>query len=147
MQINNPNATYLLNAEETLNDKITPPNNELERLIHHFGNKANKAKKNFQFYKYTSIILAAITAIISSLQLIYAPSFPQWILSVVSAGATVAVAFLAATSAQKIWTNSRTTQQQLQAEKFLFNQHAEKYNRNPEVEMIRISSEIQKVLC
>lgn len=60
---------------------------------------------------------------------------------IVSAEATVAVAFLGASSAQKIWINSRTTQQKLQTEQFLFNQQAGKYFNIPKEESLRIFSE------
>lgn len=52
-----------------------------------------------------------------------------------------AVAFLGASSAQKIWIKSRTSQQQLQSEKFLFNQQAEKYSGISEEERIKLFSE------
>ncbi len=127
----------------TLNtdEKTTLINNELQMLIAHFDAKADRSKKNFHFYKYASIVLAAITTIVSSLQVIYGGVFPQWILPVTSAGATVAVAFLGASSAQRIWINSRTAGQQLQAEKFLFNQQAGHYYNIPKEECIRKFSE------
>ncbi len=70
------------------------------------------------------ILLTALTSIVSSLQAIYKPDFPEWILPIVCARATVAVAFLGASSSQKIWINSRTTGQKLQTEKFLCSQQA-----------------------
>jgi lipocalin len=82
-----------------------------------------------------------VTTIVSSLQAIYLSDFPQWEIPVVSYGATVAVAFLGSSSSQKIWVNSRTSGQQLQAEKFLFNQQAGKYNTTQNEESIRIFSE------
>ncbi len=96
MQNKAPNNTFLLNPQLNSDEKIALINNELERLIEHFDHKADKGKKNFQLYKYSSIILAAVTTIVSSLQVIYPRNFPPWILPVVSAGATVAVAFLGA---------------------------------------------------
>jgi hypothetical protein len=101
--------TYLLNSQPTVEEKAALINSELHRLITHFNSKASRGKRHFQIYKYSSIVLAAITTITSSLQVIYTSGFPQWILPVVSALATVAVAFLGASSAQKIWINSRTT--------------------------------------
>jgi len=63
------------------------------------------------------------------------------ILPVISAGATVAVAFLGASSAQKIWINSKTTQQRLQTEQILFNQQAGRYYNISKEECLRIFSE------
>jgi len=136
-----PANNYLLNPGLTLDEKTILVNAELQKIMDHFDNKARKGKKNFQLYKYASIILAALTTIASSLQVVYEGSFPPWILPVVSAAATVAVAFLGASSAQKIWINSRTTGQCLQAEKFLFNQQTEKYHNLSKEESIRLFSE------
>ena len=138
---NKEQANYLINPSLNMEEKTILANNELQMLLGHFDKKADTAKTNFHFYKYTSILLAAITTIVSSLQVIYQTSFLQWVLPVVSAGATVAVAFLGASSAQRIWINSRTTGQQLQAEKFLFNQQAGQYFNIPKEECLRIFSE------
>ena len=141
MQIKEQRNTYLLNSQLTVEEKAALINSELQRLIAHFNSKASNGKRNFQIYKYSSIVLAAITSIASSLQVIYTGNFPHWILPVVSALATVAVAFLGASSAQKIWITSRTTGQQLQAEKFLFNQQAGKYYGLLQEDAIRLFSE------
>lgn len=141
MQNKKPVHHYLLNPGLDLNEKVILVNTELQRIMDHFDKKAGRGKKNFQLYKYASIILAALTTIVSSLQVIYTGTFPPWILPIVSAAATVAVAFLGASSAQKIWINSRTTGQHLQAENFLFNQQAEKYHNLPKEESIRLFSE------
>ncbi len=137
-QLSNPN---LLNPQLSAEEKTMLVNNELQRLINHFDSKADKGKMNFHFYKYTSIVLAAVTTIVSSLQVIYPVGFPLWILPVVSAGATVAVAFLGASSAQRIWINSRTTGQQLQAEQFIFNLQAGSYYNVSKEESLRLFSE------
>ncbi len=133
--------SYLLNPHLSEEEKSLLVNDELKRLITHFDTKADKGKMNFHIYKYTSIILAAITTIVSSLQVIYPACFPPWILPVVSAGATVTVAFLGASSAQRIWINSKTTGQQLKAEQFLFNQKAGKYNNVSKKKNLRLFSE------
>lgn len=132
---------YPINPALSFDEKVMLIDEESKKLIVHFGEKAATGKKNFHFYKYTSIVLAAITTIVSSLQVVYSENFPLWILPVASAGATVAVAFLGASSAQRIWINSRTTKQQLVAEKFLFNQQACQYHNLPKEECLRIFSE------
>ncbi|MEB2778179.1 DUF4231 domain-containing protein [Algoriphagus sp. D3-2-R+10] len=133
--------TPLLNPRLSEDEKLDQVNMEWERLYKHFKEKAATGKKHFYFYKYVSILLAAVTTIVSSLQSIYLSTFPQWILPVISAGATVAVAFLGASSSQKIWINSRTTGQQLQTEKFFFNQQAGIYRTSQNEESIRLFSE------
>jgi len=136
-----PTNAFLLNPELTPDEKTALVNSELQRLITHFDKKADEGKRNFQLYKYASVILAAVTTIVASLQVIYAAQFPGWVLPVVSASATVAVALLGASSAQKIWINSRTTAQHLQAEKFLFNQQAGRYYNISKEESLRMFSE------
>ncbi|CAN5328643.1 hypothetical protein BH23BAC1_BH23BAC1_43760 [soil metagenome] len=132
---------YVLNPQLTEDEKITQINQELNYLLKHFGEKADKSKKSFHFYKYSSIVLAAITTIFSSWQVIYGPGFPLWILPVVSAFSTVMVAFLGISSAQRIWINSRTTRQHFQREWFLFNQQTDQYHNLEKEERIRLFSE------
>src|SRR5690349_2519692 len=134
MKHTQPSPFFSLNPSLNTDEKIELINRVLEKVINHFHGKADKGKQYFQLYKYASIILAAITTIVSSLQVIYAGKSSQWILPVTSAAATVAVAFLGASSAQKIWINSKTTQQHLQTEQFLFNQQAGRYYNTPKEE-------------
>lgn len=128
---------YELRTNRNTDEKLLQADGLIKELINHFYDKAAKSKRFYQIYKYSSIVLAALTSIISSLQVIYSSSFPQWILPVASAGATVAVAFLGASSAQKIWINSRTTQQRFQTEQFLFNQNAGIYHHLSKEESIK----------
>ncbi len=141
MENNELSKSHLLNPRLSEDEKLVQVNLEWQRLYDHFKSKAATSKKHFYFYKYVSIILTAVTTIVLSLQAIYQADFPLWILPVVSAGATVAVAFLGASSSQKIWINSRTTGQQLQTEKLLFNQQAGKYHTSQSEESIRLFSE------
>jgi len=131
----------LLNPRQSEDEKLALVNQEWQRLHEHFGRKAAKGKNNFYLYKYSSIVLAALTTVVSSLQGIYSAGFPLWILPIISAAATVAVAFLGASSAQRIWIHSKTTGQQLQMESFLFNQQAGQYHKMPSEESIRLFSE------
>lgn len=132
---------YKLRTDRTPDEKIKLMNDILNQLIDHFHGKANKSKRMYELYKYGSILLAAITTIISSLQVIYPETLPQWILPVASAGATIAVSFLGASGAQKIWINSRSTQQHFQTEHFLFNQQAGRYHNLVKEEAVQIFSE------
>ena len=131
----------LLNLRLSEYEKLALVNQEWQRLNEHFDQKAARGKQNFYLYKYSSIMLAALTTVVSSLQGIYSAGFPLWILPIISAVATVAVAFLGASSAQRIWIHSKTTGQQLQTERFLFNQEVGKYHGIPGEESIRIFSE------
>jgi hypothetical protein len=135
-----------LSISRTKEEKVDAANALLDQLIDHFHTKASRSKKLYQWYKYGSIVLAAITTIIASLQAIYPTTFPQWILPIVSAGATVTVALLGASGAQKIWINSRTTQQHLETESFAFNQHSGIYSNIPREEAIsRFSEQLVKL--
>ncbi len=130
-----------LSISRTKEEKVEVANALLDQLIGHFHTKADRSKKLYQWYKYGSIALAAMTTVIASLQAIYPSSFPQWILPIVSAGATVTVALLGASGAQKIWINSRTTQQHLETESFSFNQQTGIYTNLPKEEAINRFSE------
>lgn len=132
---------FQLNTSLSNAEKMELMNRILQQLTTHFQTKADKSKKLYGLYKYGSIVLAATTTIISSYQVIYLTTFPQWILPLASAGATVAVALLGATGAQKIWVNSRSSQQHFQTEHFLFNQQAGRYHNISIEEAIRMFSE------
>ncbi|GAA0881257.1 hypothetical protein GCM10009119_42270 [Algoriphagus jejuensis] len=134
-----------LSVTRSKEEKVDVANALLEQLIDHFQTKADRSKRLYQWYKYGSIVLAALTTIISSLQAIYPTSFPQWILPIVSAGATVTVALLGASGAQKIWINSRTTQQHLQTESFSFNQQTGIYSVPKEEAINRFSEQLVRL--
>lgn len=112
---------FQLNTSLSYYEKMALMNAVLQQLITHFHTKADKSKRLYELYKYGSIVLAATTTIISAYQVIYLTLFPQWILPLVSAGATVAVALLGASGVQKIWINKRSSQQHFETEHFLFN--------------------------
>lgn len=116
-----------LKSSSTYEEKVEFAYTMYNKLYKHFKERADKNKKFYQLYKYSSILLAATTTIVTSLEIIFTDSFPPWVLPIVSAGSTVAVAFLGASGVQKNWINSRTTQQRLQTEQFLFNQQADHY--------------------
>jgi hypothetical protein len=136
------NLAKMLNPSLSNEQRIVIANRQLENLIEHFDRKADKAKRWFHIYKYSSIVLVGATSVIASLELILKDQFPLWLLPVVSAGATIVVAFLGASNAQRLWVNSKTTGQRLVVERFLFNQKAGKYKKLMEdAERIRLFSE------
>ncbi|WP_373522462.1 hypothetical protein [Aquiflexum sp.] len=57
--------TPLLNPRLSEEEKLAQVNREWQRLFDHFNRKAAKGKKHFYFYKYMSILLAAVTTIVS----------------------------------------------------------------------------------
>lgn len=132
---------FQLDSSLSNDEKMALMNKVLQQLIAHFHGKADKSKKLYELYKYGSIVLAATTTIISAYQVIYLTSFPQWILPLVSAGATVAVALLGASGVQKIWINSRSSQQHFETEHFLFNIQAGRYDNISTEEAIKLFSE------
>lgn len=134
-------SIFQLKIIRNTDEKLAQANELLKQLIDHFYNKAAKSKRYYTFYKYSSIVLTALATIITSLQIAYKSQIPQWILPVVSAAATVMVAFLGASSAQKIWINSRTTQQRFQAEQILFNQQTGRYKNLESESRLQLFSE------
>lgn len=123
-------AVFQLKSTHSIEEKLEQTDSLINYLIDHFLFKAKKAKKLYVFFKYTSIFLAAITTITSALQVIYPSTIPNWILPTVSAITTVMIALLPASNAQEIWLNSRTTQQKLTAERFLYMQETGIYNHS-----------------
>ena len=97
---------YTLGANNTLEEKMALINKVMPQLITHFHKKAGQSKQLYVYYKYSSIVFAALTTIIASLQVIYPATFPQWILPVVSALATISVAFLGTINLDKLQNNA-----------------------------------------
>ena len=70
--------TYSLNPQLNIDEKILLLNNELQRLFTHFNSKADKAKTNFHFYKYSKYCTwRRLQQLFPALQVIYPTSFPQ----------------------------------------------------------------------
>ena len=62
MQNKEQAPTFLINPALTLEEKTVLANAKLQMLIAHFDTKARNRKKSFHFYKYASIVLAAISS-------------------------------------------------------------------------------------
>jgi len=58
---------------------------KVNEIKDHFLMKASKAKRLFYLYKNLSIVLAGLTTILASLQVMYPQHIPLWLLPVVSA--------------------------------------------------------------
>src|SRR5262245_47494869 len=114
---------------------------ECDGLISHFSNKAHESKRNFRSFKYSSVILSALVAILSALQSIKNWSLLQIVIPAISSVAALSTTLLAVTNAQEHWLQSRSTQQKLQVEKLLFLQEAGKYSDLELKERIKTFSE------
>jgi Protein of unknown function (DUF4231) len=101
---------------------------ECDRLINHFSNKAHDSKRTFRSFKYASVLLSVVVAILSTLQSIKHWSLLQIVIPAISSVAALSTTLLAATNAQEHWLQARSTQQKLQVEKFLFLQEAGRYS-------------------
>lgn len=66
---------YRLKAFPNEEEMLLLADDLIKELIKHFYNKAQKSKKLYELYKYGSILLAAITTIVASIQVIYSESF------------------------------------------------------------------------
>jgi hypothetical protein len=112
---------------------------ECQKLIEHFHKKANKSKNLYRRLKYSSIALAVSVTVLSALSAVQ-QTFP-WVVPVVSGLTALATALLGATNAQEIWVRSRTAEQQLTAEKFLYLQSAGRYANSSQGAKARLFSE------
>jgi len=127
-------------AQETFDIRQQKAFEECLRLINHFTRKSKKGKSNFQFYKYTSIILATLITIVSSMELFYGSIIPGVVIPILGALAALFTTFLSVTKSQKIWADSRTTSQKLAKEKFLYTQHADMYAEPDEEKRLSLFS-------
>lgn len=118
--------------------------NECERLIQHFRKEASEHKRRFKHLKFLSISLTFIVTLLSALAATNATKeWPQldWIVPAIAGLATLCTTLLGQTHSQKIWVHSRSVQQRLQVEKFLYLQDAGNYSQLNNEEKIRHFSE------
>jgi len=129
------------NCESTLKSKQDEIIRECDRLINHFSDKAHEGKRNFRLFKYASVTLSVVVAILSTLQSIKHWSLLQLVIPGISSVSALTTTLLAVTNAQEHWIQSRSTQQKLQVEKLLFLQEAGKYSDLELKERIKTFSE------
>jgi len=120
----------------SLEQKRTGALKQCDELIDHFMKKAREGKRVFQTFKYSSVILTIIVTVLSAIQ-----ENQQWIVPVFSGLAVLTTTMLSATNAQELWLESRSTQQKLTVEKFLFLQDAGGYDNLNETEKVQRFSE------
>jgi hypothetical protein len=130
-----------VDRESPLKSKQDEILKECDRLINHFSRKAHESKRNFRSFKYASVILSAIVAILTTLQSIKHWSLLQAVIPAISSITALSTTLLAVTNAQEHWLQSRSTQQKLHIEKFLFLQEAGRYSDLELKERIKIFSE------
>jgi hypothetical protein len=130
-----------VDRESPLKSKQDEILKECDRLINHFSRKAHESKRNFRSFKYVSVILSAIVAILSTLQSIKHWSLLQVIIPAISSITALSTTLLAVTNAQEHWLQSRSTQQKLHIEKLLFLQEAGRYSDLESKERIKTFSE------
>lgn len=114
---------------------------ECEAMIIHFEGKAHSAKRSYQIFKYSSVVLATSVAVLATVQ-----SIEQWpqlqiVIPIVSSIAALATTLLAVTNTQEHWIQARSTQQKLEAERILFTQEAGIYSKLGDTERVRKFSE------
>jgi hypothetical protein len=135
-----------LNAEADekqswLEQRRTDALKQCDDLIDHFMRKAHEGKRVFQTFKYSSVILTIIVTVLSAIR-----EIQQWIIPVFSGLAVLTTTMLSATNAQELWLESRSTQQKLTVEKFLFLQDAGVYgNLNEREKVQRFSEHVMRI--
>ena len=100
---------------------------ECDRLIAHFKKESTQHKRGFQRLRFFGISLSILTTVLSALAASQQLGEYEWAVPAVSGLATLFVTLLSQTSAQKIWIRSRSVQQNLHTEKFLYLQSAGDY--------------------
>ncbi len=123
----------------SLQQKRTEVLEKCDELLAHFKRKAKEHKRAFQLFKYSSIVLTISATIISALAALQ--SIASWIVPIITGLAAPSTTFLTVTNAQELWVHSRTVQQQLTAEKFLFEQRAGDYAKLDEEAKVRLFAE------
>jgi hypothetical protein len=100
---------------------------ECDRLITHFQKEANQHKRGWQRLRFCGITLSILTTVLSALAASQQLGREEWVVPAVSGLATLFMTLLSQTNAQKVWIRSRSVQQKLHTEKFLYMQSAGEY--------------------
>jgi hypothetical protein len=100
---------------------------ECDRLIQHFAQEATQHKRRFTQLKTVCITLGLLTTFLSGMTLTKKIGEWEWTVPVISGLTTLTTTLLSQTNAQRLWVQTRNTQQRLAAEKFLYLQEASAY--------------------
>jgi hypothetical protein len=116
--------------------RTTAALNQCTDLIKHFEGKADKSKRSFGVLRYSTIVLTVGVATMAAV-----PPVPRWLIAILSAIAALCAALITALRPQEVWLQSRSTQQQLQAERFLFLQGARDYSQPAGDDRVKLFAE------
>lgn len=100
---------------------------EYDRLISHFQKEALRHQRGWGRLRFFGIVLAVLTTVLAALVAGQQLSGYEWAVPAASGLVTLFMTLLSQTSAQKIWIRSRSIQQYLHTEKFLYLQGAGDY--------------------
>jgi Protein of unknown function (DUF4231) len=123
--------------QRSLQEKQSEAIRECDRLIQHFQGQAGKHKRDFMRLKKLSISLTLVVTLLATLSAGKKLGDWEWIVPVISGFAALSTTLLSQTSAQKTWVHSRSVQQRLTVEKFLYLQDAGNYTQLDEKEKVR----------
>lgn len=126
--------------QRSLQEKQSEAIRECEQLIQHFRGQASQHKRDFMRLKKLSISLTLIVTLLTTLSAGKKLGDWEWIVPVISGFAALSTTLLSQTSAQKTWVHSRSVQQRLNVEKFLYLQDTGNYTQLDEEEKIRYFS-------
>lgn len=116
-------------SQRALPEKQKEALNECERLIQHFSEEASEHKHHFKQLKQLSISLTLTVTLLSALAASKKLGEWDWIVPTISGLAALSTTLLSQTHSQKTWVHSRSVQQRLQVEKFLYLQDAGNYSQ------------------
>lgn len=133
---NKSTVTISLQKPSSLERRYADSLSECDRLITYFQKRARTGKRIVQPLRFLSVFLAILVTVLSAIQGLY-----YWLLPVVSGLASLCTTWLNTSNASEFWMRSRDTQQQLEAEKFLFSQNAGPYSKLDEEDKLRLFSE------
>lgn len=102
---------------------------ECDRLITYFQQEAAQHKRGWHRLRFFGIVLSVLTTVLSALAASQRLGESEWVVPAVSGITTLFITLLSQTSAQKVWIRSRSIQQSLHTEKFLYLQSAGDYSR------------------
>lgn len=117
----------------TVTERRAETMKQCDQLIQHFKVRAHNNKRMFEWLRYSALGLTVAVATMAALEVV-----PRWAVAMVSGAAALCTALLTASRPQEVWLQSRGTQQQLTAERFLFEQAAGDYTTNDDVARVRL---------
>ncbi len=120
-------------SELTVHEKRAHALAECARLIDHFETRARRGKRRFEWLRSATLVLTVALTTLAALERV-----PRLIVAIVSGVTALLAATLTASRPQELWLVSRGMQQQLTAERFLFEQGAGDYADRDEAARVRL---------